>query len=734
MNGDRRRSKLNRGKAHFRDEISTCGVEGGGWAPLSGLTTIPVQRSNTPFTILGAASGLALALAAPLSARADEGMWTFDAMPVERIKAASGVTLDRTWLDAVQAAAVRLTNGCSAGVVSGQGLAVTNGHCVADCAQALSGAGDDYVRDGFLTDGREDERRCPGLQAEVLLTIVDVTDQVRLAAEGKTGRDFVRARDGALAVAELAACGQDQTLRCQAIGFFRGGQYKVYKYRRYNDVRLVFAPEMASAAFGGDPDNFNFPRYAFDVAFVRLYASDAPAATPGFLPWRGKPPAEGEPTFVVGNPGSTERQLTVAQLETQRDLVLPMLQLQRAELRGRLIQFGRDDLEQARAVGQALAWVQNSYKLGVGKQAALNDPAFLDAKRADEAALRAKVAADPKLADAGAAWDDIAKAQRPAADLFPALRMLETGAGGGSELYYYARLLVRAALERAKPEAERLPEYADARLPLIERKLADAPPIDPALEKIYLEHWLLKTREALTVDAPQVRMLLGRDSPERIAEALAGSALSDAEVRMTLWKGGLAAVEASDDPLVRFVLRADPVARAARAAYETQVSGPVDIAAEKIARARFAVLGDSVYPDATFSLRLSYGRVAGWEEKGGAVPATTAFAGLYDRVTGVEPFAAAPRWLEARDRLKPDTVFNFVSSNDIIGGNSGSPVLDAKGRLIGVAFDGNLPSLGGAYGYEGARNRTISVSAAAIIEALDKVYDRTALVEELTGR
>ncbi|UAL12989.1 S46 family peptidase [Caulobacter segnis] len=661
-------------------------------------------------------------------------MWTFDAIPVERIKAAYGVTLDRAWLDAAQASAVRLTNGCSAGLVSGEGLALTNGHCVADCAQVLSGDGRDYVQDGFLTDAREDERKCAGMQAEVLLTIIDVTDQVRAAAEGKAGRDFVRARDGALAVAELAACGQDQTLRCQAIGFFRGGQYKVYKYRRYNDVRLVFAPETASASFGGDPDNFNFPRYAFDVAFVRLYADDAPAATPNFLPWRGKPPAEGEPTFVVGNPGSTERQLTVAQLETQRDLVLPMLQLQRAELRGRLIQFGRDDAERARAASQALAWVQNSYKLGLGKQAALNDKAFLDAKRGDEAALRAKVAEDPALVGFAGAWDDIAKTQHAAAELFPAMRMLEAGAGGGSELYYYARLLVRAALERAKPEAERLPEFADARLPLIARKLADAPPIDPALERIYLEHWLLKTREALTVDAPQVRALLGRDSPERVAEALSGSALADPEVRMALWKGGLAAVEASDDPMVRFVLRTDPVARAARAAYEAEVSGPVDIAAEKIARARFAMLGDNAYPDATFSLRLSYGKIAGWEARGAAVPAATTFAGFYDRVTGVEPFAAAPRWLEARSRLKPDTIFDFVSTNDIIGGNSGSPVLDASGRLIGVAFDGNLPSLGGAYGYEGARNRTISVSAAAIVEALGKVYEREALVEELTGR
>jgi hypothetical protein len=694
-----------------------------------------VQRSNLSLTVFRTAFALGFALAATASARADEGMWTFDAIPVARIKAAYGVTLDPAWLDAVQASAVRLTNGCSGGIVSAAGLVVTNQHCVAECEQAISTSGDDYVQDGFLTDGRDEEKTCAGVQAEVLLTILDVTDQVRAAVEGKAGKDFVKAREGALAVAELAACGQDQALRCQAISFFRGGQYKVYKYRRYNDVRLVFAPEMASASFGGDPDNFNFPRYALDVAFLRLYADDKPAATPTFLAWRDEAPDEGEPTFVVGNPGSTERQLTVAQLETQRDLVLPVAQLQRAELRGRLIQFGQQGPEQSRAANAELAWVQNSYKLGLGKQAALNDKAFLDAKRADEDALRAKVAADPKLAEAaGGAWDQIADAQGAAAELLPAVRMLEREAGGGSELFYYARLLVRAARERAKPNAERLPEYVDTRLPLIERKLADLPPVDPVLERLFLEHWLLKTRETLTVDSPQVRALLERESPEAIAERLSESRLADPEIRTALWKGGQDAIEASDDPLIQFVLRTDPLARAARTAYEARVAGPVDRAAEQIAKARFAVLGDSAYPDATFSLRLSYGKVAGWQERGGAIPATTTFAGFYDRVTDADPFVAAPRWAKAKSRLKLGTTFDFASTNDIVGGNSGSPVLDAKGRLIGVAFDGNIRSLGGSYGYDGARNRTVSVSAAAITEALDKVYDRTDLVKELTGR
>ncbi len=689
-----------------------------------------MQRSFASLSALGAV----LALAACGDARADEGMWTFDAIPFARIEAATGAKLSQAWLDQARASAVRLTNGCSGGIVSAQGLVLTNAHCIAECAQGLSSGGHDYAQDAFLTDTQEEEEKCPGLQAEVLLAITDVTDQVRAAVAGKAGKDFVRAREGALALAELAACGEDQTLRCQAVSFFRGGQYKVYKFRRYNDVRLVFSPELAASAFGGDPDNFNFPRFAFDAAFLRLYADEAPAPTSVFLKWRKEPPAEGEASFVVGNPGSTERQLTVAQLETQRDLALPMAQAQRLELRGRLLQFGADDPDQKRDAAQALAWVENGVKTGQGRLALLNDRAFMAARQADEDALKAKVAADPKLAvETGGAWDKVAAAQDPARDLYPALRQLENGPSG-SELFYYARLLVRAALERGKPEAERLPEYADARLPLIERKLLDAPALEPALERIYLEHWLLKTREVLGVDSPQVKTLLGGESPEALAQRLAQTKVVDPAFRTDLWAGGRAAVIASDDPLVAFLLKIDPMSRQARAAYEAQVSGPVDAAAEKIARARFAVSGDAVYPDATFTLRLSYGKVAGWREKGRAIAPFTTFAGFYGRVTGAEPFAAAPRWLAARAALKPDTILNFVTTNDIVGGNSGSPVLDAQGRLMGAAFDGNIHAIGGTYGYDAASNRSVVISTGAIEEALAKVYGRTALLDELSGK
>ena len=687
-----------------------------------------------PMTALRIAFALMLGLVATAPARADEGMWTFDKVPVARIKAAYGVTLDQVWLDAAQASAVRLSTGCSGGIVSDQGLMVTNNHCVAECVQALSGPGRDYVRDGFLTLGPLEEQKCVGLQAEVLLSIVDVTDQIRAAAEGKGHEDFVRARDGALALAELAACGQDATLRCQAISFFRGGQYKVYKYRRYSDVRLVFAPEISASAFGGDPDNFNFPRYGFDVAFLRVYAGDRPAPTPAFLKWRERAPADGEVSFVVGNPGSTDRQMTVAQLETQRDQTLPLLQLQRAELRGRLLQFATESADRARMVSPALAWVENAFKAGKGRQAALNDKAFMDSKRAAEAALRARIAADPRWStEVGDAWEQIAKAQVAAVDLFPAYRQLETGAGGGSDLFYLARLLVRAVQERDRPNADRLPDYVDTRLPMIERKISEALPDEPTVEAINLEQWMLKTRELLTVDAPQVRVMLGRDSPAALADRLSKSRVGDAAFRKALWRDGVEALEDSDDPLIKLVLRTDHGARVARAAWEKSVSGPTDLAAEKIARARFALLGDSDYPDATFSLRLSYGKVAGWEDRAGPVAAVTTFAGFYDRATGAAPYAAAPRWLKAKGKLNPDTPFDFVTSNDIIGGNSGSPVLDAEGKVMGVAFDGNIHSLGGAYGYDGARNRAVSVSTAAVSEALTKVYGRTALVRELTG-
>jgi V8-like Glu-specific endopeptidase len=675
-----------------------------------------------------------LALSAP-SVRADEGMWTFDNFPSAAVNSAYGATVDQAWLDRVQRGAVRLTSGCSASLVSNEGLVLTNHHCVVECVQDLSTAQEDLVKNGFLTAARSEERRCPGIQAEVLTQITDVTARVKAAAEKAPPGGFVQARDAEAAAIETASC-KGATERCQVVSLYRGGQYKLYKYRKYTDARLVFAPELQTAFFGGDPDNFNFPRYNLDSAFLRLYENGRPAATPNHLRWNAEAPKAGDLVFVAGNPGGTDRLLTVSQLETQRDLVLPIGQLQRSELRGRLIRFSEESAEHKRIATDPLFGVENSFKVFYGRQFFLNDPKVMADKRRAEAELRAKVAANPRLAaDIGDPWGEIAAAQGAYAELYTPYRQLEQAPTGYSDLYRHARTLVRGAQERAKPAAERLPEFSQSRLPLVERSVTEATPVDAPLEELYLGFWLSKTREYLTVDDPNVKRMLGKESPEGLARRLVSSTrLADPAVRKALWEGGLAAIQASDDPMIRFVLATDQDARAVRRQWETRVSGPVDRAAERVAQARFAVYGEGVYPDATFTLRLSYGKVAGWTYRGRTVEPFTTFAGLYERATGAEPFALAQPWIAAQSKLNPATVFNISSTNDIIGGNSGSPLINARGEVIGAVFDGNIHSLGGNYGYDPELNRSVTVSTAAITEALDKVYGRQALVKELTGR
>jgi hypothetical protein len=684
----------------------------------------------------GASAALAAALAlASQSACADEGMWTFDHFPAAKVEQAYGVKIDQKWLDRVQSASVRLTSGCSASLVSKDGLVFSNHHCVVDCAQSLSTEKTDYVKEGFAAATREEERKCPGMQAEVLVSITDLTGQIQAATAGKTGQDFVKSRDAAVAAAEDSACAKDPTARCQLVSLYRGGQYKLYKYRKYADVRLVFAPEFATAFFGGDPDNFNFPRYNLDVSFVRLYEGGKPIKSRQHLIWSSRAPVEGEPTFVSGNPGGTDRMLTVSQLETQRDLTLQTTLLQQSELRGRLIRFSAESPEYKRIATDPLFGLENGFKVYFGRQSALNDKAFMDAKRAAEADLKAKAAADPAIAAHGDPWAEIATAQTAYADNYLRYRQIERSAGSMSDLFMFARELVRAAQERAKPSSERLPEYSDSRLALMQKELLDEAPVDQPLEQLYLEFWLSKTREYLTADDPLTKLLLGKESPEALsARLVSGSHLGDTATRKALWDGGLAAIQASDDPMIQFALEIDPAARDLRKIWETQVSGPTDAASAKIAQAKFAAYGDAVYPDATFTLRLSYGKVQGWTYRGTTIPATTSFKGLYERATGAEPYRLAPRWIAAQSKLNPDTVFDFVTTNDIIGGNSGSPVISAKAEILGAAFDGNIHSLGGDYGYEGAINRTVVVSSAAATEALRKVYGADTLVKELTAR
>ncbi|MES2605175.1 MAG: S46 family peptidase [Pseudomonadota bacterium] len=692
---------------------------------------------NALFTRLPALSLLASAVLLVPHAQADEGMWTFDNFPFAQVNSAYNLKLDQAWLDRVRLGSVRLTSGCSASLVSPQGLVLTNHHCVVDCVQNFSEPGKNRVELGFYTKAREEERRCPGMAAEILLTIDDVTGRINDATAGADSDAYIKARDAEVAAIESECQGDADDKRCEVVSFYQGGQYKVYEYHRYADLRLVFAPEFNAAFFGGDPDNFNFPRYAYDSAFLRLYENDAPVATPDHLQWRSSPLQAGEPVFVSGNPGSTSRLYTTAQMAFVRDHFLPWRLATLSELRGHLLNYSAQGPEQARMASDTLFGVENSFKAFTGERNALVDPAVFDKQAAAEAELQKQVAADPALkAEVGTAWDDIAAAEARYRGQFLAHQYIEQRAGNGSELFYYARALVRAAAEREKPEGDRLPEFADARLKGLEQDLFADAPAQPPLEELLLSFWLSKTREYLTVDDPRVVLLLGKENPEALAKRLVeGTTLGDPAERRRLYEGGQDAIAASTDPMIQFARRFDEEARRLRREYEEDISGPLNLAQEKIAKARFKVLGDSVYPDATFTLRLSYGSVQGWiEPSGREVEPFTRMAGLYQRATGSFPFALTQRWLDAQSKLDPDTIFDVSTNNDIIGGNSGSPLLDKDGNVVGAIFDGNIHSLGGDYVFDATMNRAVAVATTAIEEGLEKVYPMQHIADELNGK
>lgn len=679
------------------------------------------------------ASAAVLALAAASSASAEEGMWTYDNFPIQRANMALGTDIDQAWLDHARLSSVRLTTGCSAGIVSGEGLVMTNNHCVSSCVQNISTPEVQYAETGFTPASREEERRCPGMQAEVLIDITDVTDRMQAAGQGLDGSAFTRARDAESAAIESEACEGRDDLRCQVVSLYRGGQFKLYTFRKYPDVRLAFAPEERASSFGGDLDNFSFPRFALDAAFLRLYENDRPVVTETHFTWNADAPTAGEAVFVSGTPGSTQRLLTQDQLATVRDVILPMDQLIASELRGRLIRFSQESDENRFIASSALSGVENTYKRGMGRMRALIDGDFMGRREAAEEEFRARVAADPTLAaQAGDPWSTLAEIQPVQARLYPAYSLLEARAGGGSRLFAFAETLVRAAQERGKPSGQRLPEFADSRLPLVRQRLFADLPTYPELDELQLSWWLSKTREILTVDDPRVRTLLGEESPEGMAERLAaGSTLGDPAVRRALWEGGLEAIEASDDPLIRFALAMQSVNRPVRDQWEAEVEAPTARASEALAAARFAVYGDAIYPDATGTLRLSYGKVEGWTYDGRTVEPLTTFAGLFDRATGADPFVITPRIAAARDRIDMDAVMNMSVSTDTIGGSSGSPAINARGEIIGANFDSTVLTQRNAYGYDINVNRSVIVTTQAVTEALRNVYGMDHLVEEL---
>jgi hypothetical protein len=665
-------------------------------------------------------------------ARADEGMWLLNQFPSDRVQARYKFAPDQEWLHHVQLASVRLARGCSGSFVSAQGLVMTNHHCAHSCIEQLSTKEKDFVKSGFYAKTQADEVKCPEIEVNDLVEISDVTQRIEKATKGLPDQKYNDAQKAEMSKIEKE-CATSDKLRCDVVTLFHGGQYHLYKYRRYQDVRLVFAPELAIAFFGGDPDNFNFPRYDLDLSFIRVYENDAPANIEHYFRWSPKGPADEELTFVSGHPGGTDRSLTMAELQFQREVSMPAMLLRLAELRGVLTEFGRIGEEEKRISTEDLFFIENSYKAFKGELEALNDDKLMGKKSAEEKDLRAKIDANPDLKSRyGSAFDAIVKAENKYREIYKPYAMLERGNGLRSKLYEMAKTLVRAAEERPKPNEKRFRELRDSALPAVTQALFSSAPIYDQLEILQMTFNLTKLREELGADDPMVKKVLGKESPEELAKRMITTTkIKSVDVRKKLWEGGKKAVDASDDPLIKLAKLVDPDARAIRKKYEDEVEGPVKKNSELVAKSRFDVFGSSNYPDATFTLRVSYGQVKGWMENGKMVKPFTSFGGAFERATGRPPFDLPESWIASKKSLDPKTPFNLCTTNDIIGGNSGSPVFNKSGQIVGLIFDGNIESLGGNYGFDETVNRAVAVHSEGLITALDKVYHADRIVQEL---
>jgi Peptidase S46 len=667
-----------------------------------------------------------------IPALADEGMWTYDNFPIAKMQAKYGWAPDAAWLEHARLASIRLTLGCSASLVSADGLVMTNHHCARDCVSNLSDAKHDYIAKGFYAATSAEEKKCPAMEANQLVKITDVTKDIESATAGKSDRAFHEAERATKAQIE-SACATAADVRCEVVKLYQGGVYDLYKYKRYQDLRIVFAPEEDAAFFGGDPDNFTFPRYDLDMAFVRIYDQGKPLHTPTFFKFSKTPLKEGDLTFVSGNPGSTKRGDTLAMLDFERDLSQPFLLNFFSEMRGLLTEYATKGPEQARTSKTLLFGIENALKAIKGEQLALVQGSLIADKTRSEAEFRKRIAGDAQLAQTyGGAWDAVAGAATHRSTLELRRALLEGVPSFLSPLLGHAKALNRYAAEAGKPDGQRLEEYSDANFPALKQQILAEEPIYPELEKTMLTWWLTKVREDLGTSDADVRALLGKKSPEEIADSLVdGTKLADAQVRAQLLAGGPKAIDACHDPLLDFARILDAPARSVRADYEDNVKSVVTKNAALISKARFALEGTGTYPDATFTLRLSYGAVASYQDNGRTIAPTTDFAGAYAHATGRDPFKLPETWLAAEKSVDPRAILNFVSTNDIIGGNSGSPVIGRNGEVVGLVFDGNIQSLGGDFGYDGRDNRAVSVAATGINEALKNIYHADRLVKEL---
>ncbi len=673
-------------------------------------------------------------LAVHLPCRADEGMWTFDNPPLRQLLEKYGFQPTQEWLDHIRLSSLRFMDGGSGSFISSNGLILTNHHVAMGQLQKMSTAERDYVATGFYARTLAEEIKCPDLEINVLVSMEDVTARVKAAVkEGMSDAEALKARRAEIARIEKESL-EKTGLRSNVVDLYHGGEYWLYRYKKYTDVRLVMAPERQAAYFGGDYDNFTYPRYDLDMAFFRAYENGQPVRPEHYLRWNPGGLKEGDLVFVSGNPGSTDRLYTLARLEFQRDLYYPLrLNFIERYLRALREYASRGPEAQRRALGRIFG-LENSKKALLGEYEGLLDRALMERQKKQEDAFREKIASDAEWEKAyGSAWGDIVAAlekSRPTYKqrFFRRLVCAYTG---------IASTIVRYVSEIKKPDAERLPGFHDSQLEELRFNLFSPAPIYKDLEEHMLAASLQWMLEELGPDDEFAKMALSGDTPENVARrVVSGTGLGDVKVRRALIEGGEKAVQNSKDPAIVLMRKLDPMMRESEKWYRETVESVLASAEEKIARARFAAYGKTTYPDATFTLRLSYGAAVGYPMNGTIAPYKTTLYGLYDRALsfeGKEEFSLPPRFWDRRHELNLETPVNFVSTCDIVGGNSGSPVVNRKGELVGVIFDGNIESLVGRFVYDETKNRAVAVHCAYMLEALGKLYDAQDLADEIMG-
>ena len=666
---------------------------------------------------------------------ADEGMWTFDNPPVKQLREKYNFTPTQQWLDHLRLSCVRLNDGGSGSFVSPHGLLLTNHHVARGQLQKNSSAEHDYIRDGFFAATPDQEMKSQDLEVNVLASYENVTDRVNAATKGAKDTEEEFAKRKAV-IAEIQKESTEKTgFRSDVVTLYRGGEYWLYRYKKYTDVRLVFAPEQQAAFYGGDPDNFTYPRYDLDMALYRVYENGKPIDSKHYLKWNPQGAGDGELVFVSGHPGSTQRSDTYSYLVFDRDMVTPIIIRVLKRRIATLRDYSARGPEQTRQAASQIFGLENSLKVFIGRLEGLQDKNLMEKKRKEEEEFRAKVDANPEWKkEYGKAWDGIAEAIEKAK---PRVKE-QFFRSADSQLAGLAVTLVTYVTEIKKPDGERLEGFHDSQLESMKLRLFSPAPIYPEMEIARMTSALEADVQELGPNDAWIKAVLdGRMPKDAATEMISGTKMGDAAFRKSLAEGGQVAVDASTDPLIAMARRIDPIRREQIQWFEKNVQSVEERAGEELGKARFAVYGKNTYPDATFTLRLSYGQVMGYPMNGTKAPYKTTMYGLYDRAASFDykvPFDLPKRYVEGREKLDLSTPFNFVTTNDIIGGNSGSPVVNRNGDIVGLIFDGNIQSLVGDFVYDSYENRAVAVHTAAMTEALKKLYGAQKLVDELMGQ